>query len=49
MQNAPPYGVSKLAAEKMILACRGIYEVEAVGLRYFHIYGKNQRYDLYSM
>ena len=44
-QNADsPYGVSKLAAEKMILA----YDINAICLRYFNIYGVNQRYDLYG-
>ena len=48
-QNADsPYGVSKLAAEKMILAYTGIYDIKAVCLRYFNIYGVNQRYDLYG-
>lgn len=48
-QNADsPYGVSKLAAEKMILSYADIYEITAVCLRYFNIYGINQRYDLYG-
>ncbi|MBQ9729271.1 MAG: GDP-mannose 4,6-dehydratase [Clostridia bacterium] len=49
-QNADsPYGVSKLAAEKMILAYAGIYpELTGVCLRYFNIYGVNQRFDLYG-
>jgi UDP-glucose 4-epimerase len=48
-QNADsPYGVSKLAAEKMILAYAGIYPITAVCLRYFNIYGVHQRYDLYG-
>jgi UDP-glucose 4-epimerase len=48
-QNADsPYGVSKLAAEKMILAYGGIYGIKSVCLRYFNIYGVNQRYDLYG-
>lgn len=48
-QNADsPYGVSKLAAEKMILAYSGIYDLEGICLRYFNIYGVNQRYDLYG-
>lgn len=49
-QNADsPYGVSKLAAEKMILAYSGIYpELTGVCLRYFNIYGVNQRFDLYG-
>lgn len=48
-QNADsPYGVSKLAAEKMILSYADIYDMTAVCLRYFNIYGVNQRYDLYG-
>jgi nucleoside-diphosphate-sugar epimerase len=48
-QNADsPYGVSKLAAEKMILAYSDIYQINAVCLRYFNIYGINQRFDLYG-
>lgn len=48
-QNADsPYGVSKLAAEKMILSYSEIYDIKAVCLRYFNIYGVNQRYDLYG-
>lgn len=43
-----PYGVSKLAAEKMILAYSGIYEFVGICLRYFNIYGVNQRYDYYG-
>lgn len=48
-QNADsPYGVSKLAAEKMILAYHDIYGIECVCLRYFNIYGVHQRFDLYG-
>lgn len=48
-QNADsPYGVSKLAAEKMILSYHGIYGIGAVCLRYFNIYGRHQRYDVYG-
>ncbi|WP_298653808.1 NAD-dependent epimerase/dehydratase family protein [uncultured Proteiniphilum sp.] len=48
-QNADsPYGVSKLAAEKMILTYCGIYDITGICLRYFNIYGINQRYDLYG-
>ena len=48
-QNADsPYSVSKLAAEKMILAYSGIYDITGVCLRYFNIYGVNQRFDLYG-
>ena len=48
-QNADsPYGVSKLAAEKMILAYAGLYDFISICLRYFNIYGVNQRYDYYG-
>jgi UDP-glucose 4-epimerase len=43
-----PYGVSKLAAEKMCLAYTKLYGLEAVCLRYFNVYGPNQRYDAYG-
>jgi nucleoside-diphosphate-sugar epimerase len=48
-QNADsPYGVSKLAAEKMIFVYSGLYGITGICLRYFNIYGVNQRYDLYG-
>lgn len=48
-QNADsPYGVSKLAAEKMILAYSGLYDMTGICLRYFNIYGINQRFDPYG-
>jgi len=43
-----PYGASKLAAEKHCLAYAKLYELEAVCLRYFNVYGLNQRYDAYG-
>ena len=43
-----PYGVSKLAAEKMIIVYSGIYNIISICLRYFNIYGINQRYDAYG-
>ncbi|SOB98401.1 SDR family NAD(P)-dependent oxidoreductase [Pseudobutyrivibrio ruminis] len=49
IQNADsPYGVSKLAAEKMILSYSGIHNIVGICLRYFNIYGKNQRFDAYG-
>jgi nucleoside-diphosphate-sugar epimerase len=48
-QNADsPYGISKLAAEKMILAYNDLYSMSGICLRYFNIYGINQRFDLYG-
>ena len=43
-----PYGASKLAAEKACLAYAKLYPMECVCLRYFNVYGVNQRYDAYG-
>ena len=43
-----PYGASKLAAEKHCLAYAKLYDLECVCLRYFNVYGVNQRYDAYG-
>ncbi|MFN7171362.1 MAG: NAD-dependent epimerase/dehydratase family protein [Fimbriimonadaceae bacterium] len=43
-----PYGASKLAGEKECLAYAKCFELEAVCLRYFNVYGVNQRYDEYG-
>lgn len=43
-----PYGVSKLAAEKMIISYSKIYDISFVSLRYFNIYGIGQRFDHYG-
>ncbi len=43
-----PYGASKLGAEKLCLAYSKLYDLEAVCLRYFNVYGANQRYDAYG-
>ena len=43
-----PYGASKLAGEKLCLAYAKLYPLEAVCLRYFNVYGVNQRYDAYG-
>lgn len=43
-----PYGTSKLAAEKHCLAYSKLYDIEAVCLRYFNVYGPNQRFDAYG-
>jgi nucleoside-diphosphate-sugar epimerase len=48
LNSDSPYGVSKLAAEKMIFAYSNMYKFKAVALRYFNIFGINQRYDLYG-
>ncbi len=43
-----PYGASKLAAEKLGLVYSKLYNIEVVCLRYFNVYGVNQRYDAYG-
>jgi len=43
-----PYGASKLAAEKLGLVYAKLYSLEVVCLRYFNVYGVNQRYDAYG-
>lgn len=43
-----PYGVTKLAAEKLCLSYAKLYGIQAVALRYFNVYGPRQRYDQYG-
>ena len=43
-----PYGVSKLAGEKHCLCYGRTYDIDVVCLRYFNVYGLNQRYDAYG-
>ena len=43
-----PYGCTKLCAEKLCLAYAKLYELEAVALRYFNVYGPRQRFDAYG-
>lgn len=43
-----PYGVSKLAAEKFCLVYNKLYGMHNVCLRYFNVYGPNQRHDAYG-
>lgn len=43
-----PYGASKLGAEKLCLAYAKVHALECVCLRYFNVYGVNQRYDAYG-
>jgi len=43
-----PYGVSKLAAEKHCLCYARLHNIEAICLRYFNVYGPNQRCDAYG-
>lgn len=43
-----PYGASKLCEEKQCLAYAKLYSFESVCLRYFNVYGPNQRFDAYG-
>jgi nucleoside-diphosphate-sugar epimerase len=43
-----PYGATKLCEEKLCLAYAKLYALEAVCLRYFNVYGPNQRFDAYG-
>jgi UDP-glucose 4-epimerase len=43
-----PYGSTKLCGEKLCLAYSKLYDIEAVCLRYFNVYGPNQRFDAYG-
>lgn len=43
-----PYGCTKLCEEKLCLSYAKLYDIESVCLRYFNVYGPNQRYDAYG-
>lgn len=43
-----PYGCTKLCEEKLCLAYAKLYDIEAIALRYFNVYGPNQRFDAYG-
>jgi len=43
-----PYGASKLAAEKHCLVYGKLYDLDTIALRYFNVYGPNQRFDQYG-
>lgn len=43
-----PYGCTKLCAEKECLVYAKLYGLEAICLRYFNVYGPNQRFDAYG-
>lgn len=43
-----PYGASKLAGEKLGLVYAKLYDLQVVALRYFNVYGPNQRFDEYG-
>ena len=48
LEPETPYACSKLCMEKMCLAYAKLYEIDAVCLRYFNVYGPNQRFDAYG-
>lgn len=43
-----PYGASKLCEEKECLAYAKLFKIESICLRYFNVYGPNQRFDAYG-
>lgn len=43
-----PYGATKLCSEKEALVYAKLYGIQAVALRYFNVYGPNQRFDAYG-
>ena len=43
-----PYGATKLAGEKLALAYMKLYGIKTSCLRYFNVYGENQRFDAYG-
>ncbi|MFZ6011463.1 MAG: NAD-dependent epimerase/dehydratase family protein [Bacteroidota bacterium] len=43
-----PYGITKIAGEKLALCYGRTYGFRVVCLRYFNAYGVNQRYDAYG-
>ncbi len=43
-----PYGATKLCAEKLSLSYHKVFGMQIVCLRYFNVYGPNQRFDLYG-
>lgn len=43
-----PYGVSKLAGELHARCYAKLYDMDVICLRYFNVYGPNQRFDAYG-
>ena len=43
-----PYSASKLFEEKFSLSYSKLYQIGVVALRYFNVYGVNQRFDAYG-
>lgn len=46
LRPVSPYGVTKLAAEKLVLAYQAVFGLRAIILRYFSVYGPRQRPDM---
>ena len=46
LRPASPYGVTKVAAEHLVHAYRSQFELDAIVLRYFSVYGPRQRPDM---
>lgn len=43
-----PYGSTKLCGEKLALSYMKLYGIKVAALRYFNVYGENQRFDAYG-
>lgn len=43
-----PYGSTKLCGENLALSYMRLYNIRVSSLRYFNVYGKNQRFDAYG-
>ena len=43
-----PYGCTKLCEEKICLSYAKLYNINVICLRYFNVYGPNQRFDAYG-
>jgi nucleoside-diphosphate-sugar epimerase len=43
-----PYGCTKLCEEKLGLSYAKLYDMNVICLRYFNVYGPNQRFDAYG-
>lgn len=43
-----PYGCTKLCEEKLGLSYSKLYNMDVICLRYFNVYGPNQRFDAYG-
>ncbi len=48
LQPVSPYGVGKLCGEQLCLTLGPVYGVKTACLRYFNVYGRNQRFNPYG-